>query len=106
MTTLNQQLHAARAAAPVIASLDGERKRALIRAMAQALAAARDVILTANARDVDAASAAEQSTALIDRMRLNPARLETVVAALAHNAPQIGRAWGRESRGRNGWNSV
>lgn len=82
MSTLNQQLHAARAAAPVIAGMDSERKRALIRAMAQALADSRDVILTANARDVDAASAAEQGTALIDRLRLNPSRLDAVVAAL------------------------
>lgn len=82
LSNLNEQLHAARAAAQVIAAMDSERKRALIHAMAQALADGRDAILTANARDVDAASAAQQNTALIDRLRLNPSRLDAVVAAL------------------------
>ncbi|PKM05832.1 MAG: glutamate-5-semialdehyde dehydrogenase [Gammaproteobacteria bacterium HGW-Gammaproteobacteria-4] len=82
MSSLNEQLHAARAAAQVIAGMDTPRKRALIRAMAQALAAGRDAILTANARDVDAAGAAGQSAALIDRLRLNPSRLDALVAAV------------------------
>lgn len=82
MTPLTQQLHAARAAALVIAAMDTPRKRALIHAMAQALADARDAILTANARDVDAATQAGQSAALLDRLGLNPRRLDAVVAAV------------------------
>jgi glutamate-5-semialdehyde dehydrogenase len=82
LTNLNEQLHAARAAAQVIAAMGSEAKRALIHAMAQALADGRDAILTANARDVDAANEAKQNAALIDRLRLNPSRLDAVVAAL------------------------
>ena len=82
MTALNPQLRAAHAAAHAVAAMDTLRKRALLHAMAQALADARDAILTANARDVDAATQAEHSAALIDRLRLNPSRLDAVVAAV------------------------
>jgi len=82
MTALNPQLRAAHAAAHAVAAMDTLRKRALLHAMAQALADARDAILTANARDVDAATQAEHSAALIDRLRLNLSRLDAVVAAV------------------------
>lgn len=101
MSSLNEQLHAARAAAQAIAGMDTQRKRALIHAMAQALAAGRDAILAANARDVDAAGAAEQSAALIDRLRLNPSRLDALVAAvnqIADLPDPVGEITHREQR--------
>ncbi len=101
MSSLNEQLHAARAAAQVIAGMDTQRKRDLIRAMAQALAAGREAILAANARDVDAAGAAGQNATLIDRLRLNPSRLDAVVAAvnqIADLPDPVGEITHREQR--------
>jgi glutamate-5-semialdehyde dehydrogenase len=101
MSSLYEQLHAARAAAQVVAGMDTQRKRDLIRAMAQALAAGRGAILAANARDVDAAGAAGQSVALIDRLRLNPSRLDAVVAAvnqIADLPDPVGEITHREQR--------
>jgi len=101
MSSLNEQLHAARDAAQVIAGMDTQRKRDLIRAMAQALAAGREAILAANARDVDAAGAAGQNATLIDRLRLNPSRLDAVVAAvnqIADLPDPVGEITHREQR--------
>jgi len=50
--------------------------------MADALAAASDPVLAANAQDVDAARAAGTSAALIDRLTLTPARLDAMAAGL------------------------
>lgn len=83
MSAIHEQLLAARQASRVMAALGGERRRALIRGMADAIAADATAILTANARDVAAAQGAGQSSALIDRLRLDPQRLQAVVDAVA-----------------------
>lgn len=83
MSAIHEQLLAARQASRVMAALCGERRRALIRGMADAIAADATAILTANARDVAAAQGAGQSSALIDRLRLDPQRLQAVVDAVA-----------------------
>lgn len=83
MSTLHQQLLAAREASRTIAALGSERKRALIQSMAEAIAGAAAAILAANACDVAAARDAGQSSALIDRLSLTPERLQALVRAVS-----------------------
>lgn len=83
MSALREQLLAAREASHAMAALATERKRSLIQSIAQAVAGDAEPILSANARDVQAARDAGQSDALIDRLRLTPERLQTLVQAVA-----------------------
>lgn len=83
MSTLHEQLLAAREASRTIAALGSERKRALIQSMAEAIAGAAAAILAANACDVAAARDAGQSSALIDRLSLTPERLQALVRAVS-----------------------
>jgi glutamate-5-semialdehyde dehydrogenase len=71
-----------RAAAPAIAGLDGAGRQRLIEAMAEALATDRKEILAANAEDLARAEAAGVTGAMLDRLRLDDARLAGIVAAL------------------------
>ena len=73
---------AARAAQPAIAALHADRRAALIVAMAVQLRAAQPAILAANAGDVARAGAAGLSNAMIDRLRLDAARIEDIALAL------------------------
>ena len=73
---------AARAAQRELARLDPARKSAALRAAAAALRAAETPILAANALDYEAAEAAGLSDALLDRLRLDPPRLEGIARAL------------------------
>jgi len=73
----------ARAAAVVLAQASADRRTAALTALAQGLTRAAPVILDANARDVAAARAAGLSEALIDRLALNPARVEGMAQAVA-----------------------
>lgn len=83
MSTLHEQLLAAREASRAIAALGSERKRALIQSMADAIASDAAAILAANACDVAAARDARQSSALIDRLSLTPERLQALVRAVS-----------------------
>jgi glutamate-5-semialdehyde dehydrogenase len=76
---------AAKRASKVLAGLETGVKNAALEAIAQALVDRTDEILEANALDIDAALAAGVSPTLIDRLRLNPAR----IAAVAAGARQI-----------------
>ena len=58
------------------------QKDAALLTMADELIAHRDDILAANAQDVAAASSAGLSPSMLDRLTLNPARLESIVADL------------------------
>lgn len=60
---------------------DSERAQAL-RLAATALRESADDILSANARDLAAGEAAGLSGAMLDRLRLDPARLESIAAAV------------------------
>ena len=73
----------ARAAAAVLAQAPAERRTAALIALAEGLTAAAPTILKANARDVAAARASGLSEALIDRLALNPARVEAMAEAVA-----------------------
>lgn len=72
----------ARAAAKVLARTPTEAKRAGLRAAATAIRGAADAILAANADDLARAEAAGLSGAMLDRLRLDPVRLEGVAAGV------------------------
>ena len=90
-----------RDAATAIASLPTEAKNTLLRAMADALLADEAVILAANARDIEAAAAKGIGSAMLDRLRLDTARLQGIAAAVREVAElpdpvgQVTRAYDR-----------
>lgn len=69
----------ARAAAHAIRTLETCDKNAALIAVAEALEAAREQILAANAEDVAAAEAGGLSAAMLDRLTLTPARFQAMV---------------------------
>jgi glutamate-5-semialdehyde dehydrogenase len=72
----------ARAAARVLRTLPTGAKDAALAAMAEALVQRTDEILAANAADVDAAAAAGTPASVLDRLRLDSARIAGVADAL------------------------
>ncbi len=72
----------AAAAARVLAVLDGARRNALLQSIAQEIERDADTILDANAEDLQAAADAGLNSALLDRLRLDPARLAGIVRAV------------------------
>jgi len=72
----------AREAARVLRTLPTETKDAALAAMAEALLERADEVLAANAADVEAAAADGTPASVIDRLRLDPARLAGVADAL------------------------
>lgn len=73
---------AARAAAAALALTPTDRKAAALRAGAARIREGADAILAANAADMTAASAAGLTGAMLDRLRLDEARLAGVAAGL------------------------
>ena len=90
-----------RDAAHAIAALPTDAKNALLRAMAEALLADEALILAANARDLEAASAKGVGSAMLDRLRLDAVRLHGIAAAVREVAElpdpvgQVTRAYDR-----------
>ena len=76
----------ARAAAARLAPLPRKAKDAALLAMADALVASTDAILSANAEDVTAGREAGTSEALLDRLALTPARIVAMADGLRHVA--------------------
>ncbi len=72
----------ARAAARALALAPAERKNAALRAAAAALRASAHKILAANAADVADAEARGTAASFLDRLRLDPKRLEAIAAAV------------------------
>ena len=74
---LDMQAIGARAkdAARVLAAVDAKTKRSALRAMADAVMESAQEIFAANAEDLEAARAGGMSDAMLDRLRLNEARL-------------------------------
>ncbi|WP_439539405.1 glutamate-5-semialdehyde dehydrogenase [Sphingomonas sp.] len=72
----------ARTAATLLAGLPTAAKAAGLRAAAAAIRADSEAILIANKRDVEAGAANGLSGALLDRLRLDPARLEGAAAGV------------------------
>ncbi len=91
----------ARAAAHVLARTPSETKRAALKAAARALRAGAPTILEANRRDMASAEAAKLGAALLDRLMLDPKRLEAAivgieeVAALPDPVGRVLASWTR-----------
>jgi glutamate-5-semialdehyde dehydrogenase len=87
---ITEQIHEmgrqARAAAYKLSLLSTEKKNAILIAMAQGLRDSSAEILSENAKDIAAGEAKGLSSAMLDRLRLDDARLEAVAAALEHVA--------------------
>ncbi|MBA4048220.1 MAG: glutamate-5-semialdehyde dehydrogenase [Sphingomonas sp.] len=74
---------AARTASSVLAQLPTATKAAGVRAAAAAIRDAEAMILAANAQDMDRATAQGLSGAMLDRLRLDPARVAAMAAGVA-----------------------
>jgi glutamate-5-semialdehyde dehydrogenase len=83
---LRQHVHdaarRARVAARTLATLTTETKNRALHAAADAVLAHADAVLTANAEDVAAARAAGTAEAMLDRLAVNPQRLDGIAAGL------------------------
>ncbi|MGC3954276.1 MAG: glutamate-5-semialdehyde dehydrogenase [Propionicimonas sp.] len=94
-----EQAARAKDAARVLATENRAAKDAALHAMADALLAAEAEVLAANELDVAAARSAGTSEAMIDRLALNPARVEAMadglraLAALADPVGDVVRGW-------------
>jgi len=91
----------ARIAARELARLPTDAKRRGLEAAAAAVQASADTILAANDRDMARAAGAGLSGALLDRLRLDPARLAGMVAGIAAVAAlddPVGRAIDERTR--------
>jgi len=72
----------ARQAAYKIAQLDEQAKNRILLAMAAGLRAATDSILEANARDLAAGEEKGLTKAMLDRLRLDPARIDAIAGGI------------------------
>ena len=81
MSEIRSQALACREATPVIAALDGAAKASLLRDMAASLEAHCVDVLAANARDMQQATAKGVQGAMLDRLRLDEARVAGIAAA-------------------------
>lgn len=91
----------ARAAARTIAAVSNDQKAQALIAAAAALRAASAEILAANAKDMAAGAEHGLSAAMLDRLKLDPARLESIAAAVeqvAHLADPVGQIIDRSER--------
>lgn len=91
----------ARAASRALSKSTTQQKNAALLAMADELVAAADSILAASAKDVEKAKIAGLPDAMIERLALNPKRIEAMaagirqVAALPDPVGEVIRAWTR-----------
>jgi glutamate-5-semialdehyde dehydrogenase len=100
-SSLRERAIACRDAAAVVAGLDTVAKRRLLHRMADALAADAAVVIAANRCDMDAAVANATSGAMLDRLRLDEDRVDTIVGAIREVATlpdPVGVVTRRETR--------
>lgn len=92
---------AARSASATVAKAGPDKRTAALKAMASKIRAARAEIMTANAIDMEAGRAKGLSGAMLDRLELNPARIEAMakgvddVAALPDPVGDVLASWTR-----------
>jgi len=101
MSTIREQALACRDAAQVVAALGSEAKRALLRDMAAALEAQSAAVLAANAEDMRQTAAKGVQGAMLDRLRLDQARVAGIANALrdvAELPDPVGVTTRRETR--------
>jgi len=79
MTQLEEQAINAKTASRVLATAGTEKKNEALEAIAKGLEAGKESVLKANLEDVEAAAAAGMRPALLDRLRLDSARLSGIV---------------------------
>lgn len=88
--SITEQIHEmgrqARASAYILSQLSTEKKNVILIAMAHGLRDASAEILSENKKDILAGEEKGLSSAMLDRLRLDEARLESVAAALEHVA--------------------
>jgi glutamate-5-semialdehyde dehydrogenase len=93
--------HAAAGCRATLAQSTAQQRNSALTAAAAQIRAAGDVILAANARDMDAARARNLSGALLDRLQLNASRVEAMargledIAALADPVGTVIAEWTR-----------
>jgi len=89
-TAIETSIHAmgaqARAAARKLATLSSEEKNVILRAMAESIRKASPHIIQANEMDLAAGMEKGLSSAMLDRLRLDEARIEAIAAAIDHVA--------------------
>jgi glutamate-5-semialdehyde dehydrogenase len=102
--TIRGVAEAARRAARIVARAPGEARSAAIAAIADAIDAARPEILAANARDLAAAEGAGLAPAMLDRLRLDDARIAGLARAVREvaAAPEVLGRVERTERRPNG----
>jgi glutamate-5-semialdehyde dehydrogenase len=99
--TIQQMGRQARTAAYALAKLSSDEKNAILRAMAGAVRAAAADLIAENAKDLAAAREKGLSSAMIDRLKLDEARIEAMavgideVAALPDPVGQVIESWQR-----------
>lgn len=101
MSILREQALACVQASRTMAALDTAAKRRLLHAMADQLLLRQGDILQANASDMQAAMAKGTAGAMLDRLRLDPERLQAIAAAVRHVASledPVGQVTRREQR--------
>lgn len=101
MSTIREQALACRDAAQVVAALDSAAKRGLLRDMAAALETQSAVVLAANACDMQEAFDKGVRGAMLDRLRLDAARVTGIAEALREVAElpdPVGVVTRRETR--------
>ncbi|TYT25013.1 glutamate-5-semialdehyde dehydrogenase [Luteimonas viscosa] len=101
MTDIRHLALRCRDAAQVVAALPTVAKDAMLRAMADALLSDAQAILAANAQDMAAAQAKGVGPAMLDRLRLDDARLTGIADALREVAAlpdPVGQVTRRETR--------
>ena len=72
----------ARAASAEVAKAGPEKRTAALKAMAKRIREAQPAIMSANAQDMGAAKAKGLSGAMLDRLELNPARIEAMAQGI------------------------
>lgn len=80
--SVDERLRLAKDAARQVGLLDSAAKTAMLRAIADAIDAASDAIVAANADDLESGRAADIGDALLDRLRLDAARVASLAAAV------------------------
>src|SRR4051794_26788787 len=78
----------ARRAAYQLATLDGQSKTDALRQIASAIRASKPQLMDANARDIAAAQQANLAPALIERLKLNDKRIESMASGVDQIAAQ------------------
>lgn len=81
-TSFTQKLEGARAASTVLATLKTDLKNEALHAIADAIVASADRILAANELDLANGRESAMTTGLLDRLTLNPARLDALADAV------------------------